>query len=52
MYIQHEGIDIYCLPDNSRCLADEDKRSPNKLFDCPLGRDICKPYECEKYEEE
>ena len=50
-----EGIQIYCLPDDAKCLADEEKRSPEQMDQCPLctkpWENICKPETCPQYTE-
>ena len=32
-----DGVDVYCLPDTARCEADEEKKSPLELEECPIG---------------
>jgi len=36
-----DGVEIYCLPDGARCGADENKRSPLDLDECPVGCEVC-----------
>lgn len=46
-----DGITIDCLPDTAVCNADEEKRSPLELNDCPSGCAECKPDICCYYGE-
>ena len=34
-------VDVYCLPDNGYCAADDEKRSPIDIDDCPNGCEVC-----------
>lgn len=36
-----DGVDVYCLPDTAHCRADEEKRNPLELEECPIGCDVC-----------
>lgn len=36
-----DGVQVFCLPDNAQCKADEEKRSPLDLEECPLGEETC-----------
>ena len=45
-----DGVDVYCLPDTARCEADEEKKSPLELEECPIGCDMCTG-DCEYYAE-
>lgn len=51
MEMYHCGERIYVLPENAVCKADEHKRNPLDIDDCPLGHEICTGY-CDQYEEE
>lgn len=44
------GVVVYCLPDTARCEADEEKKSPLELEECPIGCDVCTG-DCEYYAE-
>lgn len=46
-----DGIDIYCLPDNAKCLASDGCVSPEELDECPTGCEICCPDGCINYME-
>lgn len=35
------GIKIFCLPDTAHCIADEEKRSPLDIEECPRGCQFC-----------
>ena len=50
MRICQDGVPVYVLPDCAACLADENRRSPLNLDECPMGKDICDV--CEYYSEE
>lgn len=41
MTMLQDGINVYCLPDNAYCSADDEKRSPLDIDDCPTGRETC-----------
>lgn len=41
MKIVQDDVEVYCLPDNAYCNADEEKRSPFDIDDCPLGCEVC-----------
>lgn len=49
------GIKIYCLPDDAQCLADDARRNPEQIEQCPLctkpWEDICTPEICPHYTE-
>lgn len=36
-----DGVEVYCLPDDNFCLADEKHRSPLNLEECPIGERHC-----------
>ncbi len=41
MEMVQDGFGTYCLPDNAYCNADEEKRSPLDIDDCPIGCEVC-----------
>ena len=41
MRMMHNGVDIYCLLDGAHCKADEEKRSPLDIEECPNGEQTC-----------
>ncbi len=41
MKLLSEGVDVYALPDNAYCEADDDKRSPFDIVECPIGCEVC-----------
>ena len=43
-------VSVECLPDGAYCEADEKKRSPLELEECPLGNEVCTG-NCVNYEE-
>lgn len=51
MEMVQDGVEVYCLPDNAYCNADEEKRSPLDIDDCPLGCEVCSGY-CYHYRED
>ena len=36
-----DGVEVYTLPDNNFCLADEYHKSPLELEECPIGCRYC-----------
>lgn len=46
-----DGVEVYCLPDNAKCMADEEKRSPLNIELCPMGCETCSG-NCFYYDEE
>ena len=46
-----DGVEVFCLPDGAQCKADEEKRSPLELIECPLGYETCDG-DCFYYDEE
>lgn len=46
-----DGVEIHCLPDNARCKADEEKKSPLDLNVCPMNYETCSG-DCFYYGEE
>lgn len=46
-----DGVPVYVLPEGAICRADEHKRNPLDINDCPLGHEICTG-DCDQYEEE
>lgn len=51
MNMVQDGVDIYCLPDNAYCGADDEKRNPLDLDECPIGETECCGY-CYWYHED
>ena len=41
MRVVQDGVDVYILPDNAYCAADEEKRSPLELDGCPCKEEVC-----------
>jgi hypothetical protein len=41
MDMYQDGVEIYCLPDDANCKADEEKRSPMDIEECPMGYIKC-----------
>lgn len=41
MEMRQDGVKIDCLPDETRCKADKEKRSPLNIDVCPCGHEIC-----------
>lgn len=50
MEMYHCEERIYVLPENAICKADEYKRNPLDIDNCPLGHEICTG-DCYQYEE-
>lgn len=45
-----DRINVYCLPDSAYCEADELKRNPLDIDECPYGCDFCSG-DCMYYKE-
>ena len=45
------GVRVGILPDGAQCLADNEKRSPLQLGECPNGMETCDG-DCLYYQEE
>ena len=41
MEMYQDGVPVYVLPNGAYCKADEERRSPIDLEDCPVGNDEC-----------
>lgn len=52
MEVKHDGVKIFCLPDSAKCCADEERRSPTDINDCPLGWGECNCGKCSYYTED
>ncbi|MGN0512721.1 MAG: hypothetical protein ACI4GD_00485 [Lachnospiraceae bacterium] len=39
--MKQDGVRVDCLPEESCCMADEEKRSPLDLDECPEGYEEC-----------
>lgn len=50
MTMMQDGVEVYCLPDGACCRADEEKRNPLYLEECPIGCEECTG-DCMYYEE-
>ena len=50
MEMYHCGERIYALPENAVCKADEYKRNPLDIDNCPLGHEVCTG-DCYQYDE-
>lgn len=48
MEMYQDGVSVYVLPDGAICKADECKRNPIDIDDCPLGYEICTG-DCDQY---
>lgn len=51
MEMKQDGVRIYYLPDRAICKADEEKRSPLDIRECPKGYEECTG-DCFYYSEE
>ncbi len=51
MRMVQDGVDVYCLPDNAYCDADEGKKSPIDIDRCPIGCQTCSG-DCHYYRED
>lgn len=50
MEIYQDGVRVFCIPEDSRCTADEENRSPEDIWECPIGCDTCSG-DCQYYTE-
>lgn len=50
MKVMQDGVQVMILPDDAKCLADDDNRSPFDIIDCPIGCEECTGY-CDYYVE-
>lgn len=50
MEMYQDGVRVDILPDGAVCKADENKRSPLDIDNCPLRHEICTG-DCYQYEE-
>ena len=41
MTVKQGGVECYILPDCVYCAADEQKRNPLDIDDCPIGCEEC-----------
>lgn len=41
MLMTHDGVEIFCLPVGATCTADEEKRNPLDIEECPVGCEVC-----------
>lgn len=51
MIIMHDGVEIFCLPDNAFCGAGNG-RPIEDIDECPRGWKVCEPANCIYYSEE
>lgn len=51
MNMMDDGVMVCCLPDNAYCGADDEKRSPLDLDECPMGEGECSG-DCYYYRED
>lgn len=51
MEIYQDGVQVFCVHEDAKCNADEKRRSPEDIWNCPIGRDICSG-DCYYYTEE
>lgn len=51
MEFVQDGVEVYCLPDNAYCNADEEKRNLLDIDDCPIGCNVCS-VDCYHYRED
>lgn len=51
MIIMHDGVEIFCLPDNAFCGAGNG-RPIEDIDECPRGWRVCEPANCIYYSEE
>lgn len=50
MEMYQDGVEIFCLPDTAKCVADHELRSPLDVPICPIGNMECSG-DCEYYSE-
>lgn len=41
MVMMQDSVKVGCLPDGACCEADEEKRSPLDIDDCPKEHEVC-----------
>lgn len=41
MTMNQYGVEVYCLPEGAYCSADDKKRIPLELEECPMFHEIC-----------
>lgn len=51
MKMLSNGVEVYILPDEAMCMADEEHHSPLDLNFCPIGNEECDG-DCEYYTED
>ena len=51
MEMMQDGVEVYCLPDNAYCKADEEHKSPLDINECPIGNEECSG-DCYYYRED
>ena len=50
MDIYRDGVEVMCIPDSAKCLADDNLSNPQDILCCPLGYLECSG-DCECYAE-
>ena len=50
MTVMQDGVEVFVLPDEARCEADNEKRNPLDMDECPWGYEVCE--DCDYYSEE
>lgn len=51
MKMINDGVEVYCLPDGACCTADDERRCPLDVDECPLCYEECSG-DCVCYTEE
>lgn len=51
MRMFQDTVEVQILPDNAKCIADNKKRSPLDISDCPISNGFCDG-DCPYYAEE
>jgi len=51
MEVTRDGVSIDVLPGGARCIADEERRSPLDIIECPMGCEECSG-DCDYYTED
>lgn len=41
MEMYQDGVRVFCIVDNASCNADDEKRSPLDIEECPIGNSVC-----------
>ncbi len=51
MDMKYDKVRVFCLPDGAYCKADEQKRNPLDIEECPMGYEECDG-DCFYYDED